>query len=49
LLAGLSLIMARKLSSDFYQGSGAALNPLLGKTAKLTMMFSALFSVGLIF
>ncbi|MFQ6370271.1 1,4-dihydroxy-2-naphthoate polyprenyltransferase [Shewanella sp. YIC-542] len=49
LLAGLSLIMARKLSSDFYQESGAALNPLLGKTAKLTMMFSALFSVGLMF
>ncbi|MDF0532927.1 1,4-dihydroxy-2-naphthoate polyprenyltransferase [Shewanella yunxiaonensis] len=49
LLAGLSLIMARKLSYDFYQGSGAALNPLLGKTAKLTMMFSALFSVGLMF
>ncbi|QSX32756.1 1,4-dihydroxy-2-naphthoate polyprenyltransferase [Shewanella avicenniae] len=49
LLTGLSLIMARKLSSDFYQYSGASLNPLLGKTAKLTMMFSALFSFGLVF
>lgn len=48
LLAGLSLIMARKLSSDFAQHSGASLNPLLGRTAKLTMMFSALFSVGLV-
>ncbi|MBO2581606.1 1,4-dihydroxy-2-naphthoate polyprenyltransferase [Shewanella algae] len=49
LLTGLALLMARRLSSDFTQVSGAALNPLLGRTAKLTMMFSALFSLGLVF
>ncbi|MGL5048952.1 MAG: 1,4-dihydroxy-2-naphthoate polyprenyltransferase [Shewanella sp.] len=49
LLAGLSLLIARKLSRDFYAVSGEALNPLLGRTAKLTMIFSALFSVGLVF
>lgn len=48
LLAGLSLLIARKLSSDFYAVSGEALNPLLGQTAKLTMIFSTLFSVGLV-
>ena len=48
LLGGLSLIMARKLNSQFSQTSGAALNPLLGRTAKLTVIFSALFSLGLI-
>ncbi|MFV0597455.1 1,4-dihydroxy-2-naphthoate polyprenyltransferase [Shewanella sp.] len=49
LLAGLSLLIARKLSTDFYAVSGEALNPLLGRTAKLTMIFSTLFSVGLVF
>ncbi|MBW8182408.1 1,4-dihydroxy-2-naphthoate polyprenyltransferase [Shewanella nanhaiensis] len=49
LLAGLSLIIARKLNTDFSQTSGAELNPLLGRTAKLTMIFSALFSIGLVF
>ena len=49
LLAGLSLLLARKLSRDFTDGSGEALNPILGRTAKLTMIFSALFSVGLVF
>ncbi len=48
LLSGLSLLIARKLSQQFSQESGAALNPLLGATAKLTMIFSALFSVGLV-
>ena len=43
------LLIARKLSSDFYAVSGEALNPLLGRTAKLTMIFSTLFSVGLVF
>ena len=47
LLSGLSLILARKLNSEFSQTSGAALNPLLGRTAKLTVIFSALFSLGL--
>lgn len=49
LLGGLSLILARKLNSEFSQTSGEALNPLLGKTAKLTIIFSALFSLGLAF
>ncbi|MEI6858345.1 MAG: 1,4-dihydroxy-2-naphthoate polyprenyltransferase [Shewanella sp.] len=49
LLAGLSLLFARKLNSDFSVESGAALNPLLGRTAKLTMVFSGLFSIGLFF
>ena len=48
LLAGLSIILARKLHSEFSQTSGEALNPLLGRTAKLTVIFSALFSAGLI-
>ncbi|ASJ96267.1 MULTISPECIES: 1,4-dihydroxy-2-naphthoate polyprenyltransferase [Shewanella] len=47
LLGGLSLVLARKLNSEFSQTSGAALNPLLGRTAKLTVIFSALFSLGL--
>ncbi|QDF66564.1 1,4-dihydroxy-2-naphthoate polyprenyltransferase [Shewanella sp. SNU WT4] len=48
LLAGLSLIMARGLARDFLVTDGQALNPLLGQTAKLTMIFSGLFSLGLI-
>ncbi|MCL1143669.1 1,4-dihydroxy-2-naphthoate polyprenyltransferase [Shewanella gaetbuli] len=48
LLAGVSLVLARNLSRDFSESSGEALNPILGKTAKLTMIFSVLFSVGLI-
>ncbi|GIU24818.1 1,4-dihydroxy-2-naphthoate polyprenyltransferase [Shewanella schlegeliana] len=48
LLAGLAFIMARKLSRDFNEVTGVALNPLLGRTAKLTMIFSALFSLGLL-
>ncbi|MCG9737364.1 1,4-dihydroxy-2-naphthoate polyprenyltransferase [Shewanella insulae] len=47
LLGGLALVLARKLNSEFSQTSGAALNPLLGRTAKLTVIFSALFSLGL--
>ncbi|MCT7943423.1 MULTISPECIES: 1,4-dihydroxy-2-naphthoate polyprenyltransferase [Shewanella] len=47
LLAGVSLILARKLSRDFRDNSGEDLNPILGKTAKLTMIFSVLFSAGL--
>lgn len=47
LLAGLSLILARKLNADFSITKGEALNPLLGRTAKLTMVFSALFGTGL--
>ncbi|QYJ87361.1 1,4-dihydroxy-2-naphthoate polyprenyltransferase [Shewanella mesophila] len=49
LLGGLSLILARKLNSEFSQTSGEALNPLLGQTAKLTIIFSTLFSIGLAF
>ncbi|ABZ77447.1 1,4-dihydroxy-2-naphthoate octaprenyltransferase [Shewanella halifaxensis HAW-EB4] len=48
LLAGLAFVMARSLSNDFNEVTGAALNPLLGRTAKLTMIFSALFSIGLL-
>lgn len=48
LLAGVSLVLARNLSKDFRDNSGEALNPILGKTAKLTMIFSALFSAGLV-
>ena len=47
LLAGVSLILARKLSRDFRDNSGEALNSILGKTAKLIMIFSVLFSAGL--
>ncbi|WP_025820000.1 1,4-dihydroxy-2-naphthoate polyprenyltransferase [Shewanella marina] len=46
LLAGLSLLIARKLAVLFSEQSGQALNPILGQTAKLTMIFSLLFSVG---
>jgi 1,4-dihydroxy-2-naphthoate octaprenyltransferase len=46
LLAGLSLVIARNLSRQFHELSGAALNPILGKTALLTVFFCALFSLG---
>ncbi|WP_076408283.1 1,4-dihydroxy-2-naphthoate polyprenyltransferase [Shewanella sp. UCD-KL12] len=49
LIAGLALIFARRLNNDFSVTSGEALNPLLGRTAKLTMIFSGLFSLGLLF
>ncbi|MBR9727432.1 1,4-dihydroxy-2-naphthoate polyprenyltransferase [Shewanella intestini] len=49
LLAGLALILARRLSIAFSENTGEALNPILGQTAKLTMAFSALFSIGLAF
>ncbi|MEH6465493.1 MAG: 1,4-dihydroxy-2-naphthoate polyprenyltransferase [Shewanella psychromarinicola] len=49
LLSGASLIIARNLSREFHENSGEALNPILGQTAKLTMIFSVLFSVGLYF
>lgn len=49
LLSGASLIIARNLSREFYDNSGEALNPILGQTAKLTMIFSVLFSIGLYF
>ena len=49
LLAGLALVYARQLSGEFSHTSGEALNPILGRTAKLTMIFSFLFSIGLIF
>lgn len=49
LLAGVSLVIARGLSRDFTDASGEALNPILGRTAKLTLIFSILFSAGLIF
>lgn len=48
LLAGVSLVLARNLSKAFHNNSGEALNPILGKTAKLTMIFSMLFSTGLL-
>lgn len=46
LLAGLSLLFARRLSRQFHQLNGAELNPLLGQTALLTVIFSLLFSLG---
>ena len=46
LLAGLSLLIARKLAVLFSEQSGQALNPILGQTAKLTMIYSLLFSAG---
>ncbi|MBV7316797.1 1,4-dihydroxy-2-naphthoate polyprenyltransferase [Shewanella sp. NIFS-20-20] len=48
LLAGVALIMARNLAQAFLVTQGEALNPLLGQTAKLTMIFSGLFSLGLL-
>ncbi|QSX38357.1 1,4-dihydroxy-2-naphthoate polyprenyltransferase [Shewanella sedimentimangrovi] len=47
-LAGLSLIIARRLAREFAELSGAALNPLLGRTARLTLIFSLLFCAGLL-
>ncbi|MCT8985867.1 1,4-dihydroxy-2-naphthoate polyprenyltransferase [Shewanella phaeophyticola] len=49
LLSGVSLVIARNLSREFHNNSGEALNPILGQTAKLTMIFSVLFSIGLFF
>lgn len=53
-IAGLVLIlglisapMARILAQRFCQSEGAALNPLLGRTAMLSLFFSVLLSVGL--
>ncbi|NMH65643.1 1,4-dihydroxy-2-naphthoate polyprenyltransferase [Shewanella salipaludis] len=46
LLAGVSLPLARGLSRKFSEASGQALNPLLGRTAKLMLVFSLLFSAG---
>ncbi|QYK06618.1 1,4-dihydroxy-2-naphthoate polyprenyltransferase [Shewanella zhangzhouensis] len=48
LLSGVSLVIARRLSREFSETSGGALNPLLGRTARLTLVFSVLFSVGLL-
>ncbi|QIR14069.1 1,4-dihydroxy-2-naphthoate polyprenyltransferase [Shewanella aestuarii] len=48
MLAGLSLVLARNLSKAFHNNTGEALNPILGQTAKLTMIFSVLFSTGLL-
>ncbi|GLP94735.1 1,4-dihydroxy-2-naphthoate octaprenyltransferase [Paraferrimonas sedimenticola] len=47
LAVGLTLPMARSLANAFQQSQGAALNPLLGRTALLTLMFSLAYSVGL--
>ncbi|QSX41910.1 1,4-dihydroxy-2-naphthoate polyprenyltransferase [Shewanella cyperi] len=47
-LAGLSLIIARRLAREFAELSGADLNPLLGRTARLTLIFSLLFCAGLL-
>ncbi|WP_394129868.1 1,4-dihydroxy-2-naphthoate polyprenyltransferase [Shewanella maritima] len=49
LLAGVSFVIARRLSQAFQDNTGEALNPILGQTAKLTMTFSALFSAGILF
>jgi 1,4-dihydroxy-2-naphthoate octaprenyltransferase len=46
LLAGLSLIVARKLSRQFHELSGVQLNSILGKTALLSVIFCTLFSIG---
>ncbi len=48
LLSGLALVLARKLNQQFSVNTGEALNPLLGQTAKLTAIFSLLFSLGFI-
>ncbi|WP_298445299.1 1,4-dihydroxy-2-naphthoate polyprenyltransferase [uncultured Ferrimonas sp.] len=47
LLGFISVPMARVLAKEFVQTEGAALNPLLGRTAKLTMVYSVLLSLGL--
>ncbi|MCE9678210.1 1,4-dihydroxy-2-naphthoate polyprenyltransferase [Shewanella sp. AS1] len=49
LLAALSLLLARKLANEFSQTTGQALNPFIGRTAKLTVIFSLLFSLGFAF
>lgn len=49
LLSAVVILQARKLSQEFRVASGRALNPLLGQTAKLTLLFSLLFSLGLVF
>ncbi len=43
-----SIPMAKALAMEFASTEGAALNPLLGRTAKLTMIFSGLASGGLL-
>ena len=48
LLSGFVLLKARKLSQEFRLLTGAALNPLLGQTAKLTLFFSLLYSAGIL-
>lgn len=48
LLAGLAFIPARNLCHDFNEVIGAELNPLLARTAKLTLLYSGLFSLGVI-
>ncbi|GAA4877246.1 1,4-dihydroxy-2-naphthoate polyprenyltransferase [Ferrimonas pelagia] len=47
LLAGCAFPMARLLAGKFAQTEGAALNPLLGRTAQLTLLYSVLLSAGL--
>ncbi|USD36735.1 MULTISPECIES: 1,4-dihydroxy-2-naphthoate polyprenyltransferase [Ferrimonas] len=44
----ISIPMAKALATEFAHTQGAALNPLLGRTAKLTMFFSGLASGGLL-
>ncbi|QIZ75638.1 1,4-dihydroxy-2-naphthoate polyprenyltransferase [Ferrimonas lipolytica] len=47
LLGFISVPMAKMLAGEFRKSEGAALNPLLGRTAKLTMVYSVLLSLGL--
>ncbi|WP_035387265.1 1,4-dihydroxy-2-naphthoate polyprenyltransferase [Ferrimonas senticii] len=47
LLGFASVPMARILAREFRRSEGAALNPLLGRTAKLTLVYSLLLSLGL--
>ncbi|GAA5193273.1 1,4-dihydroxy-2-naphthoate polyprenyltransferase [Ferrimonas gelatinilytica] len=46
LLSVIAAPMALRLIQDFYRVDGPALNPLLGRTAGLTMMFGILLSLG---
>lgn len=44
-----TFLIARHLSQAFTEKTGQALNPLLGRTAQLTLVFSLVFSLGTLF
>ncbi|MBY5990699.1 1,4-dihydroxy-2-naphthoate polyprenyltransferase [Ferrimonas balearica] len=48
LLAALAAPLAVRLAGAFEQTEGAALNPLLGRTAQLTLVYSVLVTLGLV-